>query len=549
MNEQSAGSGIKLSCLQETLEASTNGSQRGQSQWITPLALAKAVAWRLPVNRAAIVDLTCGDGRLLIGAGNETTRHILGADVDPCHTFKNEAGLHLNKIIGDLGKIAPLLHDVHWQADLFALNPPFDCHWHTKAFEFLGESDLMDVRAAYRVGPQRDTRPAKGTMDSTMATLLTALNFCSERGEGVMIANADTLDRLLFNLDAPYQNIRGRIWHYDKLKGNPMTGSDTGNFGTVLTTGIIYFARQHTSGCSSPSARLHESMESLIVRDDSTQWAYRRANRGGSTIGSPGHYNPDTIKLWQAVKDEYRQRTDQAKNKQFNIWLNAEGKVETQLSVYEQHSVKVDKDLAEKLFTLNGRRPIELVMQRAQRQALLETVNGGIWRVHPDLPTQIDDAIRQYNSVRAPLAPLSEIQRMGFLDEAEMIVCRKDLHEPVTRRVIFREGQSYPLRSQSVKVQRMVNRPDSKGRECDFLLQGNELAIFIKDATGKEQCFMDARMMVAGTEVEEFKPDHPLQAIPEVFEIPEVEHVANLRNQEYLKHVETIRQIEEFVNL
>ena len=529
---------LLLSNVQQVMASPESLAEKGMSPVATPLALAKAVAWRLPLNRAVTVDLTCGDGRLLIGAGNETTRHILGADVDPCHTFRNKFGLrltslpvlHLNKIIGDLGKIAPLLHDVHWQADLFALNPPFDCHWHTDAFKFLGESDLMDVRAAYRVGSQRDTRCAKGTMDSTMATLMTALNFCSERGEGVMIANADTLDRLLFNIDAPYQNIGGRIWHYDKLKGNPMTGSDTGNFGAVLTTGIIYFARQHTSGCANPV--VHEDMETLD--SDAHGDAYRRSMRGGAVIGSPGHYNPDTIKLWQAVKDEHRQRTDQARNKQFNIWLNAEGKVETQLSVYEQHSVKVDKDLAEKLFTLNGRRPIELVMQRAQRQALLETVNGGIWKVHPELPTQIDDAIRQYNSVRAPLAPLSEIQRMGYLDEADMIVCKQDLRDPLTRRVIFREGQSYPLRSQSVKLQRMVNRPDSKGRECDFLLQGNELAIFIKDACGTEQCFMDARLMSAeGFAVEQIKPDHPLQAIPEIFEVPEVPSVADSNPEKF----------------
>lgn len=542
MEARNVGYGIPSACIQEAFEASSNAGNKGISSFYTPLFFGKAVGWRLPSNRDTIVDLTCGDGRLLIGVANETTRNILGADIDPCHTFKNERDIHLNKIIGDLGKVAPLLDDVRWRADLFALNPPFDCHWSVKAFEFLGNSDLMDVRAAYRVGPVNDHRCAKGTFDSTIATLLTALSFCSERGEGVMIANADTLDRLIFNFDAPYKNVKGRIWHYDKFKGNPMTGSDTGNFGKEFTTGIIYFARQHTSGCPKPLT--HDSVEDMT---DEAKLGFRRAHRSGTSVGSPGHYWPDTGKLWQAVKDEYRQISEQARKKQFNIWLNPEGKIATQLSVYEQNSIKVDKELAKHLFELNDRRPMELVMQRAQRQALLSVVNGGIWKVHPDLPKQVDDAIRQYNAVRAPLHPLSEIQRLGYLDEQDMVTCQKDLQDPLTRRVIFRSGEHYPLRTQTVRVERLTERPDSKGMDCDFLLSGNELAIFIKDATGKEQCFMDARLMTAaGVEIEDVKPNHPLQVIAEHFEIPNVPDVADCdpkRFQENLAELDRIISI------
>ena len=89
---------------------------------------------------------------------------------------------------------------------------------------------------------------------------------------------------------------------------------------------------------------------------------------------------------------------------------------------------RVDKVHAAELHALNGRKPIQLVVQRSQRQALLEAVKpGSPWRVDPKLQTAVDAAIVEYNRVRAPLYPLPKIQRLGYLDEQDDILCNKDL--------------------------------------------------------------------------------------------------------------------------
>ena len=78
----------------------------------------------------------------------------------------------------------------------------------------------------------------------------------------------------------------------------------------------------------------------------------------------------------------------------------------------------MDKAAAAALRGLNGRQPIQLVVQRSQRQALLDAVKGPcgrppVWRVDPALERAVETAIVEYNRVRAPLYPLPTIQRLG----------------------------------------------------------------------------------------------------------------------------------------
>ncbi len=66
-------------------------------------------------------------------------------------------------------------------------------------------------------------------------------------------------------------------------------------------------------------------------------------------------------------------------------------------------------------------------MQAAQRAEVVHAVKGGIWRVHPDLPKAVDEAISAYHSLRAPLYKLSPIRSLGYLDEEDHIVRKKNL--------------------------------------------------------------------------------------------------------------------------
>lgn len=418
-----ARSSLKSDSVQEALESAKNTGTKGIAQFFTTLSLARIAATALPSHRPAIVDLTCGDGHFLIGAANETTKQLFGVDIDGIRTMANEKELHVSKITGDLTLAHSLLDEVQWKADCFVLNPPWDLHWHKERLGRLKDSDLLSVRMAYLSG--QDRRLGKDAIDSTVATLMLAMDFCTNRGEGVLIANNATLKRLIFSIDAPYSHLRTHCWLKIAVKGNPMTpgGVEDSKWGGDFATGIVWFGRSHVGG----------EHDLGLVEDESALEAaispsLRRYRYGVSVGGSP-HCHADTKPLWGAVKDEWKNRVDAKKHPDgFNIWLDADGCIKTQLSLFQSKSFKVDKEAAKRLFALNGQRPMQLVMQRAQRAELVRTVKGDVWRVHPDLPRLVDDALRQYLSVRAPLAPLTPITRLGFLDEADEILCTKTMY-------------------------------------------------------------------------------------------------------------------------
>ena len=544
MKEGHQGTGISAEALQDTLDASTNSAMKGQSQFPTPLWFARLVSEPLCQLRGTIIDLNSGNGQFLIGAANDTTRTLLGVDVDPVRTLSNERELSVTKIVGDVCKAGQLFDEVNFRADLFVLNPPYDCHWSRASLKFLENSDLPQVRIGYR---GIDPRLPKGTIDSTVATLAIALSFLSERGEGVLIGNADTLDRLLFQSGSPHKYLADHVWHYAKLKGNPMTGSDSGNFGVQLTTGVVWFARSHSAGLSKSIA---ERAACDHVFEDADELAASlkgiRRKRIGQIVGMPAHYHADTRRLFNAVKEEYGPRFN-GTHSHYNIWLQ-DGKIKTHLSVFEERSIKIDKEKAIALHTLNGQSPMQLVMQRAQRTELLNTVNGGVWKVDPALPLQIDECIAEYNSVRAPLYTLSDVQRLGYLDESDMIRCKRDMIDPKTKRLLYREGVDYPIRTQSISVQRVLWKPNPTGVMNEFLRTGHELAIFIKDATGSERAFMDARLLrEKGVTVEDVKVDYVLSELIETFEIPEVPDVAACKPKAFAAVKENLRSIEEFI--
>ncbi len=557
MSEQ-VNSGIRSDNVQEMLESAKNAGDKGQASFYTTLGLAHTVAKCLPAFRPQLCDLTSGDGHFLIGAANETTKHLFGSDLDGIRTMSNEKEWHVNKITGDLTLLHNLLDEVKWRADLFVLNPPWDLHWHRDRFKRLAQSDLLSVRQAFTKG--HDRRLGDESIDSTVATLMLALDFCTQRGEGVLISNNATLERLIFGLDAPFAALKQHCWLRAAVKGNPMTPHEGSKWGDDFQTGFVWFAKSHIGGPQ--NLGLFDDQGDL----DAMLSIPQRRHRTGVSVGAAPHIHEDTRSLWGAVKDEWKTTQDAKKPGGFNIWLDPDGCIKTQLSLFQDKSFKVDKAAAKRLFALNGQRPMQLVMQRAQRAELLRTVNGGVWRVHPDLPAKVDAAVREYLSVRAPLYPLSEVQRLGYLDEQDMITCKKDLvvefkpyampgfggrtkesiHQSPPR-VVFHEGESYPIRTQAVRLEKSKTKPNSAGYENEFLISGQDLAIFIKDATGKERCFMDARLMKSDVKLDGVKVDHELQLIPEHFDIPEVPDMADLNPDGMRNAVAEINRIEQFM--
>ena len=561
------GTGISGSCIQETLESATNAKEKGLSAFYTPRKLGHLCAIPLPKTRTFICDLNAGAGDLLYASANATTQALLGSDIDGCRTNRMEGDkLAIQRITADLTLLYPLLKEVSWECPLFCLNPPWDLHWYRERLKLLVESGVSAVAEAFKA---IDPRLGKDTIDSTVATLMIALDLTPPRGEGVLIGNQDTIERLILNPKAPHTALAQHVWANLIIEGNPMTDEkvQTWDKDKPFRTGVIYFARSHTAGCKfgADAKTLDE------FKRNAEQASERYRYRTGGEFYSEHQMPPDVLERWKAVAEEWKARHTSVRT-DYHIWLDKSGTIRTHLSLFEKNSARVDKREAQRLFSLQGQRPMQLVVQANQRKDLLRAVSGGIWRVHPDLPALVDQAVREYHSCRAPLSKLSPVQSLGYLDEENAIRCTQDLMGEVpvapikaryleqtdptkrVRKLAFQAGTTYEIRTKTLHVERLKVKPDPMtGKDTEYLMVGQELAIYIKGEGGHEFCFMDARLRGEQVKIsedifEQVRIEFTLQDLVGHFEIPEVPDVAQCKPDDFQLNQQRLDELELMMN-
>ena len=547
---------ISGACVQQLFESCSNAGSKAAAQYFTPPEWAEVLAIPLPRYRPVVVDLNCGEGNLLVGASRGSTNHLLGCDIDPCDGGQYAA--RVQRITADVTRLHPMLRDVRFAADCFALNPPFDLHWYRKALEGLAESDLPTVRQAFAA---HDGRTGKDTIDSTVATLCLALDLSSEYGEGVLIANEATLRRLIFADKAPHCALASHVWAHLVIKGNPMTGIQdcAHQEGEQFLTGVLYFARSHDWGTPVQGGTLYippavASLEEAKAACNELQ-KHRLELRQGAEIKSYAK-TEDTAEKWKAVGEEW-ERLTKVDRPQWNISLRPDGTIQTNLSLFDTKSCRVTKQEAESLFSLEGRQPMQLVMQRQQRAHLEKAAFGKTWRVDPKLQAAIKAAVAEYHKVRAPLYPLAAVQRLGYLDEQDAICCSKNLGG------CFKADHAYALRSTTIAVRRSGEKLNLCGELDQVEYDGQELAFYITDDSGAERVFMEARLKADNIKLSILKPgdkpvkqnhegwgvepcaiDFTLQDLVSCFIIPEVPDVATVNPAGYQRNLKLLEEIE-----
>jgi hypothetical protein len=465
----------------------------------------------------------------------------------------------------DITRFHSLLGAVNWKCDCFVLNPPWDLHWYREPLVKLAESECPAVRDAFAA---HDGRTSRGTIDSTIATLCIALDRSSSFGEGLLIGNEATLQRLLFAKDAPHRSLVEHVWAHIAIEGN-ICSDKAGPSGTDFKTGVIWFARGHSQG---PSFDQTLTRTNVTPDDKDLLGLARRvcaqlkkdrfSHRDGPCAARYLH-TENCHELWQAAREEQLRLAGRSPLPEFNIWFDAQaGVIRTNLNRFDTASGRVDKAAAAALHALNDRQPIQLVVQRSQRQALLDAVGvagrpQGLWRVDPALTRAVETAIGEYNRVRAPLYPLPKIQRLGYLDEQDDILCRRSLGDPFS--ASFVAGKRYCLRSTTVATKRAGTKMNNLGLLDEVEWNGQELAFFITDETGVERCFMEGRLREEKVKINLIRPgakgrkdrdlqdecviDFTLQQLVEHFVIPEVPDVATRLPKQFEAHRQTMQDI------
>ena len=527
--------------LQALLESGSNALAKGQAQYFTPADLAGVLASALPGQRPHIVDFSCGSGSFLTGASLES--RLLGVDIDASALPRGNA-----YVAADFTRFAPLLESLKWEADLFALNPPWDIFWHRERFAFLAQSSCPAVVQAFA---QHDGRTRRDTMDSTILSLCCALHFAARWGEGILIGNEATLQRLILGDQAPHRALAGHIWAHLSIAGNIcQPGWQGAKPGSEFRTGVIYFARASQLGCHEMTAENVADIRAQVAELTRLRLRLRRGPEVDRNIRTE-----DTVMLWQAAAQEWRRLNDPQARPLWNITLDPQGAIITNLSLFDQHSDRLPKGEVAKLFALNGKHPMQLVIQKSHRVALEEAVFGKTWRVAPAVQSAVRQAMMEYHLVRAPLRPLDNIQRLGWLDEQDTIRCTRDLGP-------FRAGSHYSISTRTVSVRRSGQKLNLAGLNEDVIWSGSELAIYLK-AGNKEYLFMEGRLrceevsiypdedtdLEAGDSISGREAvNYSLQELAAHFDIPDVPDVATVNAEGYARNLQLLDQLEELAN-
>ena len=516
--------------LQAVLDSGANTVRVGRQQYFTPPEIAAALMAPLPRVHPLAVDLQMGQGSLLLASGAKT---CLGIDIDSRLARRPpNASPDFHTLCADLTEVAPLLVEVDWKADLFVLNPPFSIQWHTERLAHLAGSHIAAVSQTFDASARHT--------DSTLATFMLALDRMTYKGEGLLICNEATAIRFFGNPDAvlPFDTfpLRHHIWTWLSLP--PGVFPDTHPF----TTAVLYFSRRH---CSANPVHLSaaDATPAAISRALAPACYHRSVWKTGNQVHQPFDCSDTaTLDAFNAVKAEYLSRHSD-KPRPWNIWLQPDGTIARHLTPFQAHSHVLPKGAVANLNAIAGKSPLELVVQKATRVSLQQAVTGGIWVVQPELITAVHDAITAYNSVRAPFYPLNSMQRIGYLDEEDTILCTSPIASEKGK-PLFVPGARYPLESATAKVERASTRINFVGEEEQLTISGQELCFWIKDELGQRHSFISPPAAANNTP----ERSHPLEHLPLHFEIPEVPDVAQVHAARFQANLAALQALELRIN-
>lgn len=548
------GNSINPGNIQHFADSAANAIQLGQRQFFTPPDLAAALCTPLKGSLANIAtDLMVGSGHLLTACKRPRT---VGIDVDDRSTSIPRSSVYQ----ADVTRFYPLAHTAGLKHDILLLNPPFSLQWYLDRLAPLALSPVPGVRDAYQ-----SALAAGPTIDSTLATLLIALDSLSSTGEGFMICNADTARRLIgdpegkrhgafemgheeseappiSNPQSPMSTLLRNVWCWLDIPGALYENQQT-----PFPTAVLYFSASHGRACADDRLPLYLHAPSAdpqtVERTLATALSARPFAFCGRSITSTHQAQSweDFSDDWDAVRHEYHQLYHGARP-DYNLMLGEGGRIKTHLDPFRRAAYSHNRDLLLAFQGMKGETPAALVVQQASRSALKHAITSGAWRVQPELVAAVDAAILAYEAVRAPFYTPNEVQALGWLDEENEIVCERSGIPG------FRAGQSYPIRTWIEDTTWKDEKTNLAGDKEKLSLSGRELVVALIADDETEHHFHVRRDKDLPPIDRNQIPHHLIQSLIEHFRIPIPKDVAQVNPAAYQANLQRLTELEDLIN-
>jgi hypothetical protein len=340
------------------------------------------------------------------------------------------------------------------------------------------------------------------TMDLGYAVFLMTNALLTPFGEACLLVNDASWD--LISRDAFYS----RVWH--------MAAHDSGGYK------YIYIARDHKP--------LPGSQPGMLGR---------HAIRGSTVLRHT--QSAQSLRKFGVVRDELTRRAT-LNEPDWNIYLdNNTVRVRYEPFLYET-DVEI-RTIADELDRIRGKTFVDLAVMRDTRDKVKGFLRHPKLKVPPKLVTAFDEICRQMQTLTAPFARPSPVQRVAWLDEQNGIECTTDFGP-------FKAGTSYPVKTRvfTGKKTELRHRPGHKQAE-EVLVTGQEVLVDIyHKETYDNHAFTQFPLQ---DDVAQDMGDywavnlrHSLNDLLQHFKMPDVQCIAESDPTTYLKFTDRLRKLE-----
>jgi len=509
MNIPDARSGIAAQNLEAILNASALGAkataQTGQQQYSTPPEWAAHFATLLPdqVPDAAL-DPQCAGGNLL---RNIHSSYKYGWDIDARHT-EGEANIqrNLGSCVTIWGVLDDLFPDLRFPCQV--ANPPFGLKWRV---------------------PMKPGSPVKVVVDSTEYTWRKILERAAPGGHGYFICARPTMERL---------KLPEHPWVY-LYQTFPM-----GFFPkTEVEVGVIHwhnsesrFKALRMAGADGAANELHH--ESLGGAEDhpllATVREHYRANRRYTWKECPHwpYENNTSMATLHEIIEEERGHVPP-----FNVWLGDDGSLKVHLSVRFATKRKFTSEQVVALEKLRNCHPLTLTTEAESRRLLRSLLQEGLYTIEPAASSAIASALLEVETLAVPIMPVTEFERVAYVDDLEELTVRSDYEGQDGLPVLTPGTQvkfstaTYTFTQTFVRPKAHFNEETQKmevdNHQCE--LSGQDRYVAIRDNEGYEHRFMDKPRPAKGEVTRRIHQEHAESLLWTIFAAPPVLTIAEQR--------------------
>jgi len=150
---------------------------------------------------------------------------------------------------------------------------------------------------------------------------------------------------------------------------------------------------------------------------------------------------------WPVIEEIVRQEKNTIP--EFNVWMRdtsafagRNGSLSVFLSVRDRTKLRISNATAKRLMSLDGMTPQVLAVDRETRVILNELVTAGIYKIEPKTEEIIREALREAERVATPIMPVTDFERVAYLDEEDTVLCLNSWGP-------FKKGEKYPVASRN----------------------------------------------------------------------------------------------------